>query len=162
MAKFLPILIVLSGLLGGLGAGFALRPDPTPPADATDMGSDTDPTATPTPAPKHDSARELVRLSEQFIIPVLDQGRVAAMMVISLTLDVTDGNAQRVTEEEPRLRNAFLQVMFDHANQGGFGGMFTSSSNMTALRTALREGAQVILGPIVHEVLITEMSRRDT
>ena len=63
---------------------------------------------------------------------------------------------------EPRLRDAFLQVLFDHSNLGGFDGVFTSAANMRALRNALRTEAQRIIGPNVYDVLITDIVRQDT
>ena len=47
---------------------------------------------------------------------------------------------------EPKLRDVFLQVLFDHANMGGFRGAFTRSDVLEPLRTALREAAQKHLG----------------
>ena len=68
---------------------------------------------------------EYVKLNNQFVVPVVEDGRVAAMVVLSLSLEVEAGNTEAVYQREPKLRDAFLQVLFDHANVGGFCGSFT-------------------------------------
>ncbi len=84
------------------------------------------------------------------------------MVVLSLSLEVSAGNAEAVYAREPRLRDAFLQALFDHANTGGFRGAFTDGSNLVILRRALKEKATALLGGMVRDVLITEIARQDT
>ncbi len=60
------------------------------------------------------------------------------------------------------MRDSFLQVLFDHANAGGFDGAFTEAGAMDQLRGALREVAQRDLGEeLVKDVLILEIARQD-
>jgi len=87
---------------------------------------------------------------------------VDALVVLSLSLEVEAGNTEAVYLREPKLRDAFLQVMFDHANVGGFSGSFTDGSNLIVLRTSLKEAAAMILGTMVHDVLITDIARQDS
>ena len=82
-------------------------------------------------------------------------------MVLSLSLETVPGLTETVFAHEPKLRDLFLQVMFDHANMGGFQGAFTQSSNLETLRRALREVAQAQLGPDVTNVLIVDIVRQD-
>lgn len=107
--------------------------------------------------PTHD----YVKLNNQFVVPVVQNGRVAALVILSLSLEVKAGATEKVYQVEPKLRDGFLQVMFDHANTGGFMGTFTDGSNMILLREALREVAQSILGPEVSDVLIVDIVRQD-
>jgi hypothetical protein len=93
---------------------------------------------------------------------VVEDGRVAAMVVLSLSLEVEAGNTEAVYQREPKLRDVFLQVLFDHANMGGFSGSFTDGSNLVVLRTSLKEAAALILGTVVQDVLITDIARQDS
>ena len=156
MARFLPVLLALFGLLAGVGGGLMLRPA-AEPADAEDTLA-----APPTPRRTEDPSVEFVRLNNQFIVPVVTEARVSAIVVLSLSIEVPTGGGERVFAAEPRLRDAFLQVLFDHANAGGFGGAFTAASSMNALRTALREAAVGVLGPVARDVLIVEILRQDS
>lgn len=167
LRKFLPVLLAMIGLGAGLGAGLALRPEPKTPE--TESGEDRmEGTATGHEAGDSNvrtddgAVAEYVKLSNQFVIPVIEKGRVASMVVLSLSLEILPGQAESIHLREPKLRDAFLQVMFDHANVGGFSGSFTDGSNLVVLRENLGEAAAMVLGPIVRSVLITDIARQDT
>lgn len=157
--KLLPGLLAMVGLAGGLGAGLLLRPAAEAPAAENEDSH----SAAPEDHTDADATgSEYVKMNNQFVIPVLEGGRVSAMVVLSLSLDVTTGNTETVYQREPRLRDAFLQVMFDHANVGGFSGSFTDGSNLVTLRGSLKEAADMVLGPVVRRVLITDIARQDS
>jgi flagellar protein FliL len=167
--KLFPILLALVGLGCGIGTGIFLRPatgaDDQAAVDASDGHAKEDGHATDGDA-EHaepdESAPEYVKMNNQFVVPVVDEGRVAAMVVLTLSLEVEAGNTETVYQREPKLRDAFLQVMFDHANTGGFNGTFTDGSNLVVLRTSLKEAAGLVLGTIVGDVLITDIARQDS
>lgn len=173
MRLVLPILLLILGLGAGAGAGLFLRggasdsaaaegaPDAQPAgaetAEASGDALEADP-ETPAPA---DGATEFVRLNNQFVVPIVRQGSVQSLVVMALTLEVDAGTNSQVFDREPRLRDAFLQAMFAHANAGGFDGAFTEAAALAPLRAALAEAANGILGPITHGVLIVDITRQD-
>lgn len=173
MRKLIPVILALIGLLGGAGAGYYVRPsadaaaDHAPPADgeytsdapdADAAGSDHEPAADP----HAENQPEYVKLNNQFVVPVVEDGSVSAMVILSLSLEVTPGSVEAAYVREPKLRDVFLQVLFDHANAGGFRGTFTDGANLILLRQALLEMARRTLGDIVTDVLIVDIARQDT
>lgn len=104
---------------------------------------------------------EYVRLNNQFVVPVVRDAAVRHLVVMSLTVEIETGQAEMVFNREPRLRDALLRVMFSHANAGGFEGAFTAPSALNPLRRALRDAAYDVLGPVVNDVLIVEIVRQD-
>lgn len=175
MRKLLPLLLVLVGIGGGVGAGLALKPAPDPEAHAAEGEAPAGEEDAETPAEDHaaqpapagegeppDSSTEFVKLNNQFIVPVVVNGRVNSLVVMSISLQVAAGNRETVFAREPKLRDSFLQVLFDHANSGGFDGMFTTSENLRTLRMALLESARKALGEMVSDVLIIDLVRQDT
>ena len=80
---------------------------------------------------------------------------------MSLSVEVTSGGQELIYEREPKLRDAFLQVLFDHANAGGFDGTFTNGRNMTILRDSLKEIAVTTLGSVITDVLVIDVVRQD-
>jgi hypothetical protein len=104
---------------------------------------------------------DYVKLSNQFVVPVVEGGRVAAMVILSLTLEVPPGATESIYAREPKLRDAFLQVLFDHANAGGFRGAFTDGANLILLRRALLEAGQKVSAGAVKDVLIADIVRQD-
>lgn len=148
----LPVILGLVGLAIGGGAGWMLRPAP----EASEAAADTPP---PTPSR---ADLETVRLPNHFVVPVLHEGRVQSMVVMSLALELAPGHGFSLSRHEPRLRSIFLQVMFDHANLGGFEGVFTSGEALLTLRRALRDAARAEIGQGMQDVLITEILRQES
>jgi len=167
MKKLLPIILVVVGIAAGIGAGIFFRPEPVSEEialNSPDLCAEVEATSSLSPraAPAFDpETREYVRLNNQFIVPVVLNERVTSLIVLSLSIEITKGQSQVVFEREPKLRDAFLQVLFNHANIGGFQGSFTETRNMTVLRRALREAAQDILGDLISDILITDLARQD-
>jgi flagellar basal body-associated protein FliL len=148
MKKLLPLLLAIVGVALGGGAGHFLRPHPEPEDHAED--------------PAHpEEAPEYLKLANQFVVPILQGGRVVSMVILSLSLEIAPGTGEQIYAREPKLRDAFLQVLFDHANMGGFAGDFTETAALDPLRQALREAAAATLGALVSDVLIADIVRQD-
>lgn len=166
MLRFvLPLALGLIGLAAGAGAGYMLRP---PPAETSDPEAAAPP-AGDHASPDHAAAaghaetpREYVKLNNQFIVPLVEHGRVNAMVILALSIEIDAGEASAVYAQEPKLRDALLQALFEHANAGGFRGSFTDTVNMRLLRQSLREAVRAILGNSASDVLITDIVRQDT
>ena len=163
MGKIIPILLAVIGLALGGGAGYFLRPPPeeklaenpcgeVPPAPTESHGEE---------VPPGEPTVEYVKLNNQFVVPIVESGSVTALIILSLNLEVTIGSTEKVYAVEPKLRDLFLQVLFDHANAGGFRGTFTETSDMDDLRVALLEAARQSLGESVKAVLISDIVRQD-
>lgn len=168
MKFLLPFVLLLLGTGGGVGAAMMLRSDdPLPEGDAAldgtgpcgpldDVAAD--------PGPDHDTPVEdydYVRLDNQFVVPVVTGDAVTAMVVMSASVEVPAGEQDIVYDREPKLRDAILQVLFDHSNAGGFAGNFTSATRMADLRAALSTAARSTLGSRIGDILILEIVRQD-
>ncbi|MGI3164030.1 flagellar basal body-associated FliL family protein [Pseudooceanicola sp. 200-1SW] len=164
MKKLLPILLIVLGIGGGAGAGLMLRPAPEmpmAPVEGAEEGAMEEAKTPEDPAEEELSDREYVKMNNQFIIPVITEEKIGALVVMSISLEMEVGGQELVYAREPKLRDAFLQVMFDHANVGGFDGAFTNSNNLDILRAALFGVARRVLGETVSDVLITDIARQD-
>jgi len=159
--KLIPVVLALIGLGAGMGAGLALRPVPEMPDQGDHATSDSSPPADPETVDP-EMLPDYVKLNNQFIVPILKEARVVSMVILSLSLEVKTGTTQNVYAREPKLRDVFLQVLFDHANAGGFAGSFTDGANLVLLRKALLEVAKTTLGDIVTDVLIVDIVRQDS
>jgi len=133
MRKLLPVILALIGVASGIGAGVFLKPEQVEESGELNTAEACGPLDPAQPQqiaalPSVDPAtREYVRLNNQFIVPVVLNEKVNALMVLSLSIEVSKGQTQAVFDREPKLRDAFLQVLFNHANSGGFRGAFTET-----------------------------------
>jgi flagellar basal body-associated protein FliL len=146
------ILLTLAVLLvaaGGVAAGYFLRPHEAPSPEETIEATTNEPS-------------EYAKISNPFIIPLIEGPRIESIVVISLAIEAKPGKAESVYGMEPKLRDAFLSVMFDHANTGGFRGAFTDGQNLERLRRQLRDVAIKMMPDTVTNVLITDIGRRDS
>jgi flagellar protein FliL len=166
-ALLLPLIMLLAGLGAGVGAGLFLAP-PEEAAEAAhgdtgseDHGEQGHRDGKDGEAGEGEAVTDFARLSNQFIVPVVKGEKVNALVVLSITLEVDAGGTETVFAQEPRLRDKFLQVLFDHANVGGFDAGFTQAGTMAILRNALKETARAALGPLVHDVLIVDIVRQE-
>jgi len=167
MKTFLiPIVLLVLGTGAGTGAGLFLAPArqektacDAPECQAQDRAVE----RSAAPALVDASPeREYVKLNNQFVIPVVEDEAVTALVVMSLNLEVTVGSRTAIFAAEPKLRDRFLQVMFDHANNGGFSGNFTTGTKMRALRNELLRAAQDVSGARVTDVLVIDLVRQDS
>jgi flagellar basal body-associated protein FliL len=167
MKKLFPILFLLLGSGAGVAAGIYLRPsEPEPePSAVTEPDAEAEVADT---QPLHDAhqassdGKEYVKLSNQFVVPLVKDNRVSAMVVMTLSVEVSDGQAQIVYDKEPKLRDTILKVLFDHASIGGFDGDFTNVTTLENLRIKLRNASmQALGGDVVSDVLIFEIARQD-
>lgn len=163
MLQILPILMIIPGFVTGVLAGVLLRPIAEEPDSAMlDLEREFKGHVTKEMSDAPKGAVEYVKFSNQFVVPIVKNGSVASLVVLALSLEVPAGQKEVVFRFEPKLRDSFLQVMFDHANTGGFDGVFTQTPRLDVLRIALHEVSQRDLGKVVvKDVLIHEIARQD-
>jgi flagellar FliL protein len=173
MKKLIPLVFLLLGAGAGVGAGIFLRPDL--PAGADETGEQTaqedkaqtdaenkNESKTHKDDEEHAQQNEYAKLNNQFVVPIVAGNKVTALVVLALSVEVPAGGSETVYQREPKLRDSFLQVLFDHANMGGFEGNFTEAQVLGRLRSALKEVAQKVLGTdLAQDVLIVEIARQD-
>ena len=158
MAKLLPLLLLIIGIAAGGGAGVLLK---KPPEECLE---ETCPEEEAEIAEEEDAAEaepNYVRMKNQFVVPVVKNDRVHSLVVLDLSLETEPGSEDLIYSREPKVRDAFLRVLFDHAHVGGFDGTFTESGRLSVLRVALLEAAQSVIGATVSDILITDIVRQE-
>ncbi len=161
MKKILPLLLILIGIGAGGAAGFVLRPEPEPEVDELAEGAEEHAEEVVEQPPLDLDNVEFVKLNNQFVVPVVEDDRVASLVVLSISLETTPENTEMIYAREPKIRDEFLRVLFDHAYTGGFSGAFTASPSLDRLVTQLLNVARKITKNSVSDVLITDILRQD-
>jgi len=170
MGKIIPIILALVAAGAGAAAGLYLRPPADVEPAECDAGHPAGDCAGPAVENGEHAVSEVaegeakfdyVRMNNQFVVPVVADADVTALVILSLSLEVPLGQSEAVYAQEPKLRDRLLRALFDHANAGGFDGEFTGAGQLDGLRRALRESAAAVLGASVSDVLITDIVRQD-
>ena len=154
MKLILPIILILLGSVLGAGTGIYMRLS-SQPEDAMMMEKE---------AKGEDEEKityDFVDLGKQFVVPVMDADSVTALVVLSIFVEVDPVAADKVRNNEPKIRDTVLQVLFRHAQSGGFEGAFTTGQPMRDLRMALSEAVTKIVGDGAKGVLVTDVVRQD-
>lgn len=176
MNKILPIIMALLGIGVGGALGFFLKPAPAPSAateehaeaPGADVGSGHGADAAHAEATVGEKGsdappegREYVTIGKQMIIPVVEGGETKALMLFELALDVPAGTSESFFSVEPRIRDAFLRVLFEMSYTGAFLSTYTDDRVVTELRQNLLAEARHQLGKSVADVLILDMIRQE-
>lgn len=180
MKKLIPLVFLIVGVGAGVGVGIFLRPasdsqlvatsDAGHGASLDDGAAHAEDDHKEKKPSSHSEAEiddtastnEYAKLNNQFVVPIVQGEKVTALVVLALSIEVPEGETDIVYLREPKLRDSFLQVLFDHANMGGFEGNFTNAEVLGRLRAALKEVGQKDLGrDLVKDVLIIEIARQD-
>ena len=177
MRRVLPIVIVLLGLAGGVGAGMMFKPEPEArdPKDET-ASRDGMPEGNPThpaieirdPGMPHEGAEEepveirsYVNIGSQTIVPIVDGDRTTALMLFELAVDVEPSAHDAAVALEPRLRDAFLRELLRMASTGAFTETYTADWVIDELRHNLATAAHRFLGEGFKEILILDIVRQE-
>ena len=160
MKKLLPILLIIIGIGAGGAAGFVLRSEPEPEGDAMVEGEEVVEEIIEEPPLDLDNV-EFVKLNNQFVVPVVEGDRVESLVVLSISLETAPEHTEMIYAREPKIRDEFLRVLFDHSYTGGFSGAFTASPTLDSLVSQLLIVANKIAKNSVSDVLITDILRQD-
>ncbi|WP_207101789.1 hypothetical protein [Paracoccus shandongensis] len=96
----------------------------------------------------------------QFFVPLMRNGDMGAVMILTLTIETPGADLQAMEQQEHRLRDALLRELLIHANTGGFDGNFTSEARLAPLRERLQKAAQASTDLTVKAVLIEDIARQ--
>lgn len=166
--KILPLIFLLVGAAAGIGGGMFMFASQSKAVDGQHAENSKEKVKEATQKKGKESSHEtasgteFVKLHSQFVIPIIRRDEVSALVVMSLSIEAEPGVSETIFAREPKLRDLFLQALFEHSNMGGFDGAFTSAGALEPLRVALREVAIAELGEGVVNVLITDLARQDT
>lgn len=182
MKKILILLIPVLALVGGVAAGEMLRPG-AKDADQAEAAADghgdaaaenhagaPDDPATAPPAGDHaaadgdhaagSGAEGWFTFPTQFFVPLMRNGDMGAVMILTLTLETTEADLEAMKQQEHRLRDALLRELLIHANTGGFDGNFTAEARLAPLRERLHKAAQASTPLPVKAILIEDLARQ--
>lgn len=157
MLRFLiPLAMMVAGAIGGLFAGAGKAPAPEAEAAEEQSTEAEEPRAEVPP-----EGLSYVDVGGQFVIPVIGDAGVRALVAIKLKIAVETAGSERAAAMVPKLRDAFLQVLLDHAATGGFGNAFLADDSLERLRYALDGAGLKLVGDDYARVLIVDVVRQD-
>ncbi|MBF5079339.1 hypothetical protein F1642_09785 [Paracoccus sp. NBH48] len=183
--KIIPIALPVLALVGGAFGGDMLRAPASPADPATEAAAPDDHGAAPTDD-GHSGGEDhggddhgggdhgggdhggggdpteaaYFQFPTQFFVPLMRQGDLRDVMILTVTLQTDGANLQALSKKEHILRDALLRQLMIHANTGGFDGNFTADRNLVTLREGLLQAAKTATDAPVTAVLIEDIARQ--
>ncbi len=170
MKKILfPLLMILFVVGGAVAADFFRGSDK--PADAAEHSSgkaDPSKKSSDKKDKGHDSAKENVstdvsylKFKRQFVVPVMDHGKITALVIMNLNLELNSDAPENVYSQEPKLRDAITRELLALSNDDVFGENLTSAESYETLRSTLLRAAKGVLPEGIQDVLILDIARQE-
>lgn len=104
---------------------------------------------------------DFIKFKRQFVVPVLKDNAVDALILINLALEVPSNQRDEMFRLEPRFRDGFIRELLQLSDDGYFDQELTSSDTYEILRETLSRAANDISESGVNKVLILDLSRQD-
>jgi hypothetical protein len=104
---------------------------------------------------------DFINFKRQFVVPVLKDNAVNALILINLALEVPASERDEMFRLEPRFRDAFIRELLQLSDDGYFDQELTSSDTYEILRETLSRAANDISDGGVNKVLILDLSRQE-
>lgn len=104
---------------------------------------------------------DFIKFKRQFVVPVLKNNAVDALVLINLGLEVPASHRDEMFRLEPRFRDAFIRELLQLSDDGYFDQELTSPDTYEILRETLARAAGDISGDGINDVLILDLSRQD-
>lgn len=167
-ALLFPIILAIFAA-GGVLAADMVRGDGAP-ATVSDKGHDkkADGHGKPEKADSHGKSdksyggdTDFIKFKRQFVVPVLKDNAVDALILINLALEVPARERDEMFRLEPRFRDAFIRELLQLSDDGYFDQELTSSDTYEILRETLSRAASDISDGGVNKILILDLSRQD-
>jgi len=104
---------------------------------------------------------DFIKFKRQFVVPVLKDDAVEALILINLGLEVPANERDNMFRLEPRFRDAFIRELLQLSDDGYFDQELTSPDTYEVLRETLARAAGDISEGGVKDILILDLSRQD-
>lgn len=113
------------------------------------------------PAKSLDMNVAYLKFKRQFVIPVLGEDGVEALVLLNIAISLTDGAKDDMFNHEPQFRDAFIRELLQMSDAGYFDEALTAPSTYEAIRETLLRAARDITTEGVSDVLILDFARQD-
>ncbi|MCI5047312.1 MAG: hypothetical protein MRY59_07405 [Aquisalinus sp.] len=168
--KIIPVVLMLVFVTGGIFAADMLKPSPVASAHADgkhekgDDKDDHDKDGHDEEGGKYDakptSGNYYFDFSRQFVVPVMENGRVKSLVILDLNLEMDQSEADGMFSMEPKFRDALMRELLALSNDGYFSGQLTDPERYDDIQKALLRAARTVKDEIIS-VLILDIARQE-
>lgn len=107
------------------------------------------------------SALTYYRFSREFIVPLIDNGRVSSLVILNINLELDSAASQNLFSMEPALRDNIMTTLITLSNDGRTFESISSIENYESLRAMILMNLKKLAPTGINNVLILDMARQD-
>ncbi len=107
------------------------------------------------------AALSYFRFSREFIVPLIDNGRVSSLVILNINLEVDEAASQTLFSMEPALRDNIMTTLITLSNDGRTFESISSIENYESLRAMILMNLKKSVPTGINNVLILDMARQD-
>lgn len=96
-----------------------------------------------------------------FIIPVVGQSRVEALVLLSVSIEMEESKIENTTTREPTIRDAFMKTLLEMSHEGIFNRDITNPDVYNEIQKRLLETAIITVDEGVRSILLVDFARQD-
>lgn len=108
-----------------------------------------------------DAAYGFMKFSRQFVVPVIGDDGVRALVLLDINIEVPPAVTEFVYTQEPKLRDALLASLLQLSNSGAFDEHILERANMELVRSELLRAARSVIGEDAQNILILNIARQE-
>ncbi len=102
-----------------------------------------------------------LKFKRQFVVPVMTHGKIDALVIMNLNLELNENAPENAYSLEPKLRDAITRELLALSNAGVFGENLTSSESYETVRSTLLSACEAILPKGIKDILILDIARQE-
>lgn len=102
-----------------------------------------------------------LKFKRQFVVPVMSNGKIDALVIMNLNLELDSNAPDNTYLLEPKLRDAIMRELLALSNDGVFGKDLTSVETYENIRRTLLSASKGIIPDGIRDILILDMARQE-
>ncbi|MFN7054799.1 flagellar basal body-associated FliL family protein [Hyphomonas sp.] len=107
------------------------------------------------------SGSSYYRFSREFVVPLIENGRVASLVILNISLEVDSAISGSLFSKEPALRDNIMTTLIALSNDGRTFESITNVENYESLRAMVLMNLKKVQPTGINNVLILDMARQD-
>lgn len=102
-----------------------------------------------------------LKFKRQFVVPVMKRGKIDALVIMNLNVELNDKAPDNAYSYEPKLRDAIMRELLSLSDGDMFGSGLTSAESYETLRATLVRASKAVLPEGVEDILILDIARQE-
>lgn len=107
------------------------------------------------------SSVSYLKFKRQFVVPVMEHGKIEALVIMNLNLELNENAPDNVYSLEPKLRDAITRELLTMSDNNIFGKKLTSAESYETLRDTLMRASEAVVPDGIKDVLILDIARQE-